>query len=367
MRDWHPLVVLCLPIGLLALRSPAGRPYRARLVLGIGLVKDLLRLFTRLESINVVGMYFIRPILQREPLQDRAWPRLSTIVLNMDEFDDGFADSYDAELVHNLSFLPALAHLIIRFASHDLPVDLLNLGPRVSVPARSLRLKSLTVEKHAHIGCEIRVLLAAPTDSLRTVKIDGGFAYPNLFQDLALLPPSVDHLDLKLGHSCPYNDRTAKHPKLADIAWYLPNLEHLHLAGDIVNKATFDVIYALPRLRCLSLDQHTSIDAARLLSLLRGGPSTWPRIRRLTVSICECPEKGQGLGYAARSKTPNWPPHFGEGDARQLVQICKAKEIELSGSVLCAAGECDSEDEHDCPGWGKEKSTRRKKKLVDGK
>ncbi|BGP01134.1 Proteophosphoglycan ppg4 [Rhodotorula toruloides ATCC 204091] len=350
------------------------RPYRFNtLESGIGLIEDLLRLTTRLESFNVVGMYFIRPLLLNELLQDR-WPRLNTVILNLDEADDGWTYTSDAELVHNLAELPTLKHLVFRFAPHDLPVDLLNLGPRVSVPARSLRLRSFAVEKHFRIGRDIRILLAGlAADCLRTVKIEGLTAYPEFMHDLALLPPTVDHLDLKLGNTCPYYDRSAKHPKLANIAWHMPNLEHLHLEGDIVSRATFDLIYALPRLYCLSFSQHTSIDADRFLSLLRGGPSTWPRIRRLTVSICECPEDEVGrltrcLEHTASSKTPNWPPRFGEKDAKQLVQICEIKDIRLSGSVLCATGECDSDDEHDCPGWRKEKTVeanRRKRKVED--
>ncbi|BGP63489.1 hypothetical protein NBRC10512v2_004836 [Rhodotorula toruloides] len=312
-------------------------------------------------------------MLNRDDDADR-WPRLNTIILNLDEADDGWTYTSDAELVHSLAKVATLEHLVFRFAPHDLPIDLLNLGPRVSVPARSLRLRSFAVEKHFRIGRDIRVLLAGlAADCLRTVKIEGLLAYPDIMHDLALLPPTVDHLDLKLGNNCPYYDHSAKHPKLADIAWHMPSLEHLHLGGDIVSRATFDVIYALPRLYCLSLSQHTSIDADRLLSLLRGGPSTWPRIRRLTVSICECPEPAKGpstrcLEHTAQSKTPNWPPNFGENDAKQLVQICNGKDIRLSGSILCATGECDSDDEHDCPGWGTERiveARRRKRKVED--
>lgn len=373
-RSASTQISLLRPV-ILIQESRAGRPYRPlALVCGIGLITDLLRLTTRLESFNVVGMYFIRPLLLNDSLLQDRWPRLNTIILNLDEADDGWTYTSDAELVHSLAKVATLEHLVFRFAPHDLPIDLLNLGPRVSVPARSLRLRSFAVEKHFRIGRDIRVLLAGlAADCLRTVKIEGLLAYPDIMHDLALLPPTVDHLDLKLGNNCPYYDHSAKHPKLADIAWHMPSLEHLHLGGDIVSRATFDVIYALPRLYCLSLSQHTSIDADRLLSLLRGGPSTWPRIRRLRVSICECPEPAKGpstrcLEHTAQSKTPNWPPNFGENDAKQLVQICEGKDIRLSGSVLCATGECDSDDEHDCPGWGKERmveARRRKRKVED--
>ncbi|BGP33230.1 hypothetical protein JCM10296v2_005024 [Rhodotorula toruloides] len=336
-----------------ALYERRRRPYRPlALVCGIGLVRDLLRLTTRLESFNVVGMYFIRPILLNDSLEDR-WPRLNTVILNLDEADDGWTYTSDAELVHNFAEVPTLKHLVFRFAPHDLPVDLLNLGPRVSVPARSLSLMSFAVEKHFRLGRDIRVLMAGiAADCLRTVKIEGLLAYPEFMHDLALLPPTVDHLDSKLGNTCPYYNRSGRHPKLANIAWHMPSLEHLHLEGDIVSRATFDVIYALSRLYCLSLSQHTSIDTDRSLSLLRGGPSTWPRIRRLTVSICE-------HRTGRRS---------GENDAKQLVQICVGKDIRLSGSILCATGECGSDDEHDCPAWGKEQTieaNRRKRKVED--
>ncbi|BGP25684.1 hypothetical protein JCM10295v2_004617 [Rhodotorula toruloides] len=178
----------------------AGRPYRPlALSCGIGRVEDLLRLAIGLETPSIVDVYFVRPILQRDSCQDRVWTRLDTVALSIAR--------------NNLASLSNLQRLVFRLASHDLPVDTLNLDPRVSVPARSLRLRSFAIEEHARIGCDIRFLFAVlATDCMRTVKLEGFAAYPNLMHDIALLPPSVDHLDLKLGNSCPYNDRITEHP-----------------------------------------------------------------------------------------------------------------------------------------------------------
>ncbi|KAK4335770.1 hypothetical protein RTBOTA2_004540 [Rhodotorula toruloides] len=301
---------------LQVLTGKRGRPYQPDdIIVGHGLIKDVLRLMSNLEDLDITGVYFRRHLFIPAFLEEGPWPRLKALRLASDKRDAGYVQQPDQGILRNISaFLPTLNTLTLRSSG----------------------------SKPQHQDLDT----SEPVPAFRV--------YADIFHDFRHLPPTIEYLRIGLGPACPLYDRSVEYPKFEAGAWHLPQLKSLHLDGDIVSRATFDLIYALPEVESLALGAHTAIEAQPLLSLIRGGPSTWPRLSCLTVNICSCSEDEPKYPFT-HSATPNWPPHFNKQDASELLRFCDVRDIVLRGSVLCAFGVCAPDGAHGCPGWVKQK------------
>jgi len=251
-------------------------------------------------------------------------------------------------------------------------------------------LHSVGLENFSLVGVEVRAVFSALRPGLASVKISARDMYPGLIDDLVRLPATVTNLSLELGDECPRFVDPDSAPKFDSpfLALALPKLQHLHLHGPLLSSTTFPfVIQRLPELFCLSLGAHANINGQHLTSLLRGGPPSWPKIRHLTLNICECgshssptvaafpspsttarPPRfmydadavphshhephdppctgcGRGLGV------PAWPPHLRPADMRAIAHVAAVKDLDVRGSAVCAARLCggDGAEGHRCP------------------
>ncbi|GAA5999826.1 uncharacterized protein JCM10292_003759 [Rhodotorula paludigena] len=348
------------------------------LKMGPDLLRELCRRLSRLDRLHIVGAPIFRLLTARTYLETDPFPSLTRLRLIYAQdpalLCEDAPEEGDDTLLSRLQLIPTVCAVTLENMWH-VPIDLLGCSPMTQLASRTFSWKAFTLSGFYRIGPELRCMFRGLSSSLRSVQLFGYEPYANIWRDLVVLPRSLEHLDVGFGYCCPVQCPTDPPPlpKLENLPWVdFPNLQHLHLGGDVVSALTFStVLLRLPRLFCLSLNEHVDIPTDSLFSLLRGGPSTWPRIRRLSVNICACerpvppapaaaaPPPPQTRRKASRaaaqavklSRGPHWPREFGKAEALELLRITAAREIGLMGSVLCAEGACTDEDGHTCPEW----------------
>ncbi|BGP17512.1 hypothetical protein JCM10213_008246 [Rhodosporidiobolus nylandii] len=332
------------------------------LLIGVGFVQDLLALLPKLRALRLIGEALVVEVLEQPYLATGALSRVKSLGLCLLAGEDYDADEA-AGICRSLALhLPSLEQLCLDGNQGELPCDLLNLSPHVYLPPRSLDVQSLFFRQILAIHEECRTLFSSLTASLDVLDIETIHLYPNFMSDLALLPSSLTDLSLDCGIACPdYLSHRQEFPKLGEIPLFLPNLEHLHLTGDVVSSATFDLLRQLPSLRCLLLAEHTQfslsqiLHAVTLLSSRNISPVSHKPAPILRVRICACPPSSPKFASSRQSSKhyPNWPREFGYSDAKRLIEAAGEAGVELSGTVLCAARSCKKDDGHVCPRWYK--------------
>ncbi|BGP41284.1 hypothetical protein JCM10449v2_005261 [Rhodotorula kratochvilovae] len=138
-------------------------------VVGIGLVKDILRLLVNLGSFHIAGVALLS-------------------VLNLQAITGEVVPS---SLLYSLTRVPSLRGVTILNVDGSMLPGPLNLGSQISVPPRSLRLQSFCIMGSVRLRPELRILLQALSLGLKTVTVPSCWAYPNLLSDMALLPPTL--------------------------------------------------------------------------------------------------------------------------------------------------------------------------------
>ncbi|BGP41304.1 hypothetical protein JCM10450v2_005347 [Rhodotorula kratochvilovae] len=343
-------------------------------ILGPGLLKDLCRILP-LRQLRVLGGHLRRALLSRPYLESSPLPQLAILELiaSLDSLGADFHEPDDYAIFHNLALVPSLRGLAVLGQTRRLPIHCLNLAPATYLTPRTLFLDTVSLPDLVFLGPEARVLFSALRPGLRSLTLSALTFYPSIMDDLLRLPPTVDLLSLQLGNSCPSFVAPSTPPTFSSpsLALALPTLRHLHLSGPLLSPSTFpNVIHRLPALHCLSLGAHAQVDGAQLLSLLRGGPPSWPKIRTLTLNICACgsapppaaasaaaavparfrDRQAKPATAAARS-APRWPPGLSAADVREFARVAATREVDLAGTALCAAGLCGGDGAwgHSCP------------------
>ncbi|GAA5941687.1 hypothetical protein JCM3775_003634 [Rhodotorula graminis] len=358
------------------------------------LLQDLCGLLPNLRRLRVYGVQTYGHLVEPQYLAQRPFHRLHTLELLSRGLYAG-PEVYEPQhqaLFRNIALIPTLRHLILDSSDvEELPRNNLGVDPSTFVPPRSIYLKSLVLSNLSLIGIEVRAVFSALQPGLTSVHISSRAMYDGLVDDLVRLPPTVLRLLITLGDECPrfvYPDSGPKFDSpLLPLAF--PNLQHLGLDGPLVSSSTFpDVILRLSDLHCLTLGAHADVDGAGLVSLLRGGPPSWPKIRHLTLDICQCAslsswpatglfspplvparvprfvfdpdalphshhephdppctDCGRGLGVVS------WPARLRLADMRAIAMIAVNKDIDVRGSAVCAARMCggDGAEGHRCP------------------
>ncbi|GAA5907449.1 hypothetical protein JCM8208_001380 [Rhodotorula glutinis] len=359
-----------------------------RLIVGPGLLRDLFRLLPRVRFLTVVGLEVYRILLARTYLDERPFPRLDSLVLDVDAdlLGEDLRQPDDDALFANLALIPTLRCVILETSAHDLAVSSFNLAAGTYLAPRSLYLPTLRVLDFGRIGPEASTLFSALRPGLVRFTISCQSFYKGFDEDLVRLPPTVVNLSLTVGLPCPFYFAPAVAPKVDNplLPLALPNLRHLRLSGPLVSPSTFpNVIEHLADLRTLAFGTHTDLDAAQLLAYLRRrtspASSALPAFTALQIDVCRCDPAtdtlaldpglvrrsaaldyhGQGTQFKV-ARAPNWPAGLGKDDAREIVRVCGgagskgAREVQLSGSVVCALKGCggDGFAGHRCPeGW----------------
>ncbi|BGP49463.1 hypothetical protein JCM10450v2_005354 [Rhodotorula kratochvilovae] len=305
------------------------------IVVGVGLVKDILRMLVNLGSFHIAGVALFAPLLQRDFLETDPYPRLSVLSLQ------AIVTAREADVL--LFGLENLGHS-----------NLLNADPQVRV------------------GPELRILLQALAVGAEKVSICSWWAYPSFMADVTLLPPSVTYLELVVGRgSCiTASGNKSSHPatkileeelakpssllvpdKLANVKWHFPNLVSLVLHGELIPPSTFDILLSLPRLRTLDLGSHLTFLLPTLLDFVRAAPS----LHSLHIAVCECIPHSAAVVARKKSRPPpprpTWGKGFGMEDAKALVRACNEKGVAVRGTIICATKMVYAGDGHLCRGW----------------
>lgn len=341
------------------------------IVIGVGLFKDILLRLRNLNALAVNGGQLASRLFSAELTAEPEYPRLSEIWVSAYCGETVGTRELSPALCRDLSHLPTLKALSLVGLSGWMPANLLNMNATDYLPPRSLRLKSICINGIS-LKIEIRLLFQALADGLRYVQLESEIAWASIMEDLALIPPSVEHLKLSLGlgacenNSSKYSKMAHKRFLMAELnpgrlisATSLPAaLRDLSLQGDLVGPETFDVLLALPSLDTLALGSHTRFSSSDLIAFIESSPS----LKGLIVNVCQCAVARGGItggGASARrnkrtpdSPKPVWRDGFRLDDAQAVFLACQEKKIGIGGTIVCASKLLPRGVEgHDCRGW----------------
>ncbi|BGP49461.1 hypothetical protein JCM10450v2_005352 [Rhodotorula kratochvilovae] len=344
------------------------------IVVGVGLLKDIVRRLVNLDALGITGSALFSPVPCRSFLEESPYPRLKLLVLFRTAaiVEDVLPDT----LGHNVALIPSLKTFLLDGLSAGMPTDLLNLSPTSSIALRSLRLESFCLMRGPLLLSEIRSVLQALAIGTKSVILEAWFAYPRILHDVALLPPSVERLELAFGpgrcvdaaeaaspshaHAEQMLELALKHGpplqplKLVAVPWYFPILADLRLEGDIIAPETFDVLLSLPSLLTLTLGTHTRFAAPPLIAFLRANDT----LKTLYLHVCVCVPTAKRTSSSRKTRRvpaprPVWREGFGAADAHAIVRACNEERIAVGGTFVCAARVVPSERPHECRGWCK--------------
>ncbi|BGP33283.1 hypothetical protein JCM10296v2_005077 [Rhodotorula toruloides] len=339
--------------------DPASNPLLsyppASMAVGMGLLKDLLRLLTNVRIVDVTSVPILASLFAADYLESRPFSKLRSLWLQVDANQQSKED-WDgaslATLTRNLRLIPSLRRVGLYYNIDALPVNFLNLEPSFAVAPRSWQIDYLAIRRFRRLGPETAILFSSLAPTVKTVIIDTMLMHRRLFDDLACLPASISLLSLDLGCACSKEHPTSDwiFPALASSIEHLVNLEHLHLTGNIVSVETYDAISGLPSLICVSLGAHTALSLPHLLKLIKRVPPSQPKLQNLYVMMCECPSPGPD------KQRPNFPPGFGPAEVDTLTKATRKARVKLSGTIYCTTGDCTHKSGKVCP-FPRNKST----------
>ncbi|BGO92606.1 hypothetical protein NBRC10512_004296 [Rhodotorula toruloides] len=345
-----------LPTSISKLEWDGRLSYRpASMVVGIGLLKDLLRILTNVRTLDVTSVPLLASLFAADYLESRPFSKLRSLWLQVD-VNQQTREDWDgaslATLARNLRLIPSLGRVGLYYNVDALPVNFLNLEPSFAIAPRSWQIDYLAIRRFRRLGPETAVLFSSLAPTVKTVIIDTMLMHRRLFDDLACLPASISLLSLDLGCACSKEHPTSDwiFPALSSSIEHLVNLEHLHLTGNIVSVETYDAISGLSSLICVSFGAHTALSLPHLLKLIKRVPPSQPKLQNLYVMTCECPSPGPD------KQRPNFPSGFGPAEVDTLIKETRKARVKLSGTIYCTTGNCTHKRGKVCP-FPRNKST----------
>ncbi|BGP41309.1 hypothetical protein JCM10449v2_005286 [Rhodotorula kratochvilovae] len=305
------------------------------IVVGVGLLKDIVRRLVNLDALGVTGSALFSPLLCRSFLEELPYPRLKLLVLLRTAaiVEDVLPDT----LGHNVALIPSLKTFLLDGLSAGMPTDLLNLSPASSIAPRSLRLESFCLMRGPLLLSEIRSLLQALAIGIKSVILEACHAH------------AERTLELALKHGPPLQPL-----KLVAVPWYFPILADLRLEGDIIAPETFDVLLSLPSLLTPTLGAHTCFATPPLIASLRANDT----LKTLYLHVCGCVPTAKRASSSRKTRRvpaprPVWREGFGAADAHAIVRACNEERVAVGGTFVCAARVVPPERPHECRGWCK--------------
>lgn len=244
----------------------------------------------------------------------------------------------DTPLFIAASRFPTLRHLDVEGMSESLPLDLSAFSiidpSKRPIPSHSWGLVSLVLARVWMFDRELRYLFSS-LNQLEALKIEGYQADPTFAQNLSLLPKTLQNLTITLLGD---PDSSASLPTLNYLPLWFPNLEHLHLTGDIFTHKLFHNLHLAPKLYCLLFGHDAPISTDELLSLvLPTSPDKMPKLGWLDVHVCWRASESARPGAV---KKAIWTEEVSKKEARKLARKCKEVGVTLSGGVACALKIC---------------------------
>ncbi|KPV74423.1 uncharacterized protein RHOBADRAFT_54249 [Rhodotorula graminis WP1] len=261
-------------------------------VIGIGLLKDIICRLPVVHLLVIWGDQLASHLFSPDTVAQPNFPRLRHLFI-VCEVNPHNASAPD--LWRHLGSLSSLDLLIVHHLNSSAAGDVLNLDTATHVAPRSILVKHLIVKKALSLGPGFRRILQSLAVGLREVEIDGWVVYPSLLDDLALLPPTVERLEISLGQAgCAPPDTAAdvafrKGMSIMDRARRddlglstrplstslasLPNLVTVILQGDIVSSATFEYLADLEHLKWLRLGTHTRFSTDDVVDFVWAAPA----------------------------------------------------------------------------------------------
>ncbi|GAA5907484.1 hypothetical protein JCM8208_001390 [Rhodotorula glutinis] len=347
------------------------------LVIGIGLIKDIVYLLPRVNQLVIWGdqlaTYLFSPVVAAHP----AFPRPRNVYLILDSETDS---TRAPALWRHVGAAPDLQLLVVHNLDPPATGSILNLDPAAYVAPRSIHIKDFALKQAAALGPGLGHLLRGLASGIERVNFETLVTYRSILDDLVLIPPTLKLLEVSLGLSecttpTAAADATYRFLKtfmrdepdaalvpLTKSLVALPNLVTVSLQGDIVTPATFEYLVELEHLETLRLETHTRFETSDVVKFVQGAPA----LKTLWVEVCCCVPLGpvrapsRPARPAARapssstptspSTKPTWRAGFDLDDARTLISECVVCGVQIGGSIACASRlfkACVPE----CQGW----------------
>lgn len=213
--------------------------------MGPDLLRNLCRGLSRLDPLHIVGAPVFRLLTARTYLETDPFPSLTRLKLVYAQdpalLCEDAPEEGDDTLFSRLQLIPTLCAVVLEDNMWHIPIDLLGCSPMTHLASRTFNWKAFALSSVYRVGAEVCCVFRALSSSLRSVYLTGYEPYANIWRDLVLLPPSLEHLEVGFGSRCPIRCPTdpPSLPKLENLPWIdFPNLQHLHLGGDVVSALT---------------------------------------------------------------------------------------------------------------------------------
>lgn len=305
------------------------------------LLRDLLRRLTSLEQVLLFGRARLCAVLDEPFLREGALDSVNTFRCHLNGSED-WDDAEAVETCRRLQLLPSLD--LVGFGRNytGMPLSLDNTLPRYRLEPRSWTLTTVTFDEMSEVGPSIKHLFASLKPGFKRLRIEALRCYDGLARDMALVPSTVEIVDINFGSRCWIYDG-GPIPSFDNVFTpaRFPHLKHLHIGGPLLDATHIPSLGDLPTLKCLALGFHLPLSGAALLSLLEKGSLP---IKHLALQICACPDPTR---RKARPR-PRWHAEFGSADARTVWRAAERAGVEIDGSITCAIKKCDLADGHAC-------------------
>lgn len=244
-------------------------------------------------------------------------------------------------MCRRLQLLPSLEHLDC-FTDTSMGLDLLNLGPPCRLEPRSWALAHVTLNRMLHVGPEARHLFASLKPGLKTLKIHTMSCYGGLADDMALLPPTIEMLNLNFGRAChSYDGGPVPSFDKVLIPLFFPRLKRLSISGPLLDSWAIPSLADLPELDHLCVGYHIPLSDTILLAFLARRP---PTLSHLGLNVCACPD----VEHGSSSRLPRWHANFSAVEAHAVIREAEKVGVHVCGNITCALMRCDRRDGHLC-------------------
>ncbi|GAA5857009.1 hypothetical protein JCM9279_007312 [Rhodotorula babjevae] len=363
------------------LHDLATAPLRKDLVIGIGLLKDIVQRLPRVDALTVCGDQLAGHLFSPAVAAQPDFARLGHVYIIL---APAVGSPRVPALWRHLSAIPDLHLLVVHNLDPAAAGTMLNLDPATHLAPRSLHVTTLSLTEAASFGPGLRHVLSGLAYGVEVVHLESWVSYRSILDDLVLIPPSLTRLEVSLGLSMCATPTAAADPayrsliELLDRATRetpdgaplplttsliaLPNLVTISLQGDIVSSETFENLAGLEHLETLRLGTHTRFETSDVVEFVWAASA----LETLWVEVCCCvplavagAARGSARAAARASSTstssptptkPTWRPGFSLTDARTLVDECFECGVVVGGTIACASGRFGP-DTHSCEGW----------------
>jgi hypothetical protein len=311
-----------------------GRYDPASVVVGLGLLEDLVLRMKHMSSFAIVDPAFYR-LLSPEFLALDPFPRVRDLCFLFQSVGSAPRPEEFA-ILGQISSLPALDYVALNLFNElaEFPHSLA-LSSSTYVPPHHIHVPNVQIRGQA-LGDGVGLIFSSLGQGCQFLKVEADRLTPSFFRASALLPSSLTFLEIEEGHSCDHGgDAPVFAPirdRLGSAFDHLVNLDHLVLQGDILSREGFDALASHPQLHILSLGSHINLSATHLLAYLDpDDPRYIPHLHHLSLSVCLC-----GVAKTQNYFKVHWPPSFSLQDGERLLDKARSQGLDVTGTLASA-------------------------------